>query len=431
VVPTQSAPIILSANAQECAVVKLNTRQPVSITSGGRTLEYTAQAGVAQLVVRTLDHKPQLEVTKGVVQIASPAAGNTISVMSSDDCKTVTSVVTQTSADSVVVVKTDTTAALYVDSGRVNYQGPGQSAPVPVYQGENIRLDIGGNLRQIVLGSRDGAKQVPGDPLPVQLGMDPRTKIPVLEGPLPRLNNAASLLDIVGEEIKLALGDASGHLSYDRLTGVITYMLGNTAYRLIPLGDVLVQRNQFAGGNVTVSASGAYTLASRGIQLTIAGAMGYFSDLQAVVKSSDPNGALNLKPTGAIEVRFSGGRYVVMPGLSASVQENPSPLPGLESDASGYAAFRDHLGTLQTLYPAFLDAEALNTTFRAAAPEAVLINNGDGTVTAGIAGKTFLLRPEYTVINTPTGHESDPYWLDSGMIFFRNSDQSAQGFRLQ
>jgi hypothetical protein len=431
VVTAPTAPIVLNTNAQVNALIKLDTLQPVSFTSGNTTLQYTDKVGAAQLVVRTVDNKPQLEVARGTVQINSPSAGNTISVMSSDDQKTVGSIVTQTDADRVVVAKTETTAAVFVDSGQVKYQGPGLSAPVSIYKGENTQLDARGTLIQISMGSLNGLNQVPGDPLPVQLDKDPGTRIPILEGPLPRFSNAVSLLDIVGDQIKLALGDTSGQLSYDRTTGVITYMLGNTAYRLIALGDVLINLNQFAGTNVAASAGGAYALASRGIQLSLSSALGYFSDLQTLVKASDTNGTLNLKPTGAIEARFAGGRYVVMPGLSASLPGNPSPLPGFESDASGYAVFRDHLGTLQTLYPAFLDVDTLNATFKTVEPTVAVTNNGDGTVTAGIAGKTFLLRPEYTVINTPTGHASDPYWLDNGMIFFRNSDQSAQGFRLQ
>lgn len=431
VVAAPTAPIVLRADAQENTLVKLDTLQPVSFTSGTTTLQYTDQVGAAQLVVRTVDNKPHLEVAKGTVQIVSPAAGNTISVMSSDDQRSVGAIVTQTSADSVVVVKTDTTAAVFVDSGQIKYQGPGQATPVPVYKGENTQLDAGGNLSQISLGSLNGLNQVPGDPLPVQINKDSGTKIPNLEGALPRFNNAVSLLDIVGDQIKSALGDTSGELSYDRATGVVTYMLGNVAYRLIALGDVLVKLNGFSATNVATTAGGAYSLASRGIQMSLSGALSYFSDLQTAVQASDTNGTLNLKPTGAIEARFGGGRYVVMPGVSASLPSNPTPLPGFESDASGYAVFRDHLGTLQTLYPAFLDVDTLHSTFKTAVPTVTLTNNGDGTVTAGVSGQNYTLRPQYNIIDTPAGHTTDPYWQDNELIYFRNSDQSTQGFRTQ
>jgi len=426
-----TAPIVLRADAQENTLVKFDTLQPVSFTSGTTTLQYKDQVGAAEMVIRTVDNKPQLEVSKGTVRITSPSIGNTISVMSSEAQKSVGSIVTQTTADSVVVVKSDTTATVFVDSGKVNYQGPGQATPVPVYQGESTQLDSAGNLNQISLGSLDGVNQVPGDPLPLTLSKDSGTKIPVLEGPLPRFNNAVSLLDIVGDYLKSALGDTSGQLSYDKTTGVVTYMLGNTAYRLIPLGNVLVSLNQFSDTSVTASAGGAYTLASRGIQMTLSGALGYFSDLQTAVKAADSAGTLTLKPTGAIETTFGGGRYVVMPGLSASLPSNPSPLPGFESDSSGYAVFRDHLGTLQTLYPAFLDVDTLSSTLKTAAPTVIFTQKTDGTVTAAVGSQNYSLRPEYPVMSTPTVHSADSYWLDSGLIYFRNSDQSAQGFRIQ
>jgi hypothetical protein len=430
VVTAPTAPIMLNADAQVNAMVRLDTLQPVSFTSGNTTLQYKDQVGAAELVVRTVDNKPQLEVSKGTVQITSTSIKDTISVMSSNDQKSVGSIVTTTNADSVVVVKSETTATVFVDSGQVNYQGPAGTLPVPVYKGESTQLDAAGNLSQISLGSLNGVNQVPGDPLPLQISRDSGTKIPVLEGPLPRLENKFSLLDIIGDQLKGALGDASGQLSYDKTTGVVTYMLGNTAYRLIPLGDVLVKLNQFSDTSVTASAGGAYTLASRGIQLSLSGAVGYFSDLQTAVKSSNAAGSLNLKPTGAIEIRLGSDRYVVMPAASASFPSNPSSIPGFEI-AGGYAVFRDHLGTLQTLYPAFLDVDTLNSVLRTAEPAATITNNADGTVTAGLAGQNYFLRPDYPVISTPTPHAADRYWQDSGLIYFRNSDQSAQGFRVQ
>jgi len=426
-----TAPIVLSATAQQNALVKLDTLQAVSFTSGTTTLQYQDQVGAAELVVRIVGSKPQLEVAKGTVQITSSSIGNTISVMSSDQQETVGSVVTTTNADSVVVVKSETTASVFVYSGQVNYQSPAQATPVPVYQGESTQLDAGGNLNRISLGSLNGVNQVPGDPLPVQISKDSATKIPVLEGPLPRLNNEYSLLDLVGDQIKLLLRDTTGQLRYDRTTGVITYMLGNTAYRLIPLGDVLVKLNQFSDTSTTATAGGAYTLASRGIQMSLSGALGYFSDLQSVVKAADASGTLTLKPTGAIETRFGGGRYVVMPALTASLPANPSLLPGFQSDASGYAVFRDRLGTLQTLYPAFLELDTLYSIFNVAAPTLTLKNNGDGSVTATSTGQSFSLRPDYTIVNTPGARSADSYWTENGMIFFRNGDQSAQGFRAQ
>jgi len=433
VVKDTTAPIVLSTAAPENALVKLDTLAPVSFTSGTTTLQYTDQVGAAQLVIRTVNNQPQLEVAKGTVEISAPAANIQISVVSSAQ-KSVGSIVTQTTADKVVVEKTDTTSAVFVDAGKVNYQGPGTTAPVPVYQGENTQLDTSGALNQLALGSRNGSKQVPGDPLPLTaIPRDTATKVPNLDGNLPRFNNTVTLKDLVKDMIKGLVGDTAGtgQLSYDKTTGVITYVVGSTTYRLIALGDVLVQLNQFSATTASAAAGGAYTLASRGIQMSLSGALGYFSDLQTLVKAADASGTLNLKPTGAIELRANGGHYVVMPGSNASLPSNPTLLPGFQADASGYAVFRDHLGTLQTLYPAFLDVDTLSAAFKVAAPTIVLTNKADGTVTAVLGAQNYTLRPEYIVVDQPAGHASDAYWLESGLIYLHNADKSAQGFRAQ
>lgn len=426
-----NAPIELSSSAQEKALIKLETLAPVSFKSGDTTLQYTDQAGSAQLVVRTVDNKPQLEVAKGTVQIESGSAKTKISVMSSDDNQTVGAITTQTTADKVIIVKSETIASVFVGSGEVKYQGPGQTAAVSVFKGEGTHVDSGGNVTQVFLGSVNGLSQVPGDPLTVKIEKASATKIPVLEGPLPRFNNTVSLLDIIGDQIKIWVGNPNGQVSYDRTTGVITYMLGNKAYRYIALGDVQVKLNQFSGTSASASAGGAFTLASRGIQLSLSGALGYFSDLQTALKAADPKGSLNLKPTGAIEARLGGGRYGIMPGQSATLPTNPNSLPGFESDASGYAVFRDHLGTLQTLYPAFLDEDTLNATFKQALPAIVMASKGDGTVGATLGGQSYILRPQYSVIEPVVGHAADPYWFDSGLIFLHNADKSAQGISVQ
>jgi len=433
VVTKTTTPIVLSSAAPENALVKLQTLDPVSFTSGTTTLQYTDQVGAAQLVIRTVNNQPQLEVAKGTVEISAPASGITISVVSSNQ-KSVGSIVTQTTADKVVVDKTDTTSAVFVDAGKVNYQGPGQTTAVPVYQGENTQLDTSGTLNQLALGSLGGKKQVPGDPLPLTTTpKDTATKVPNLEGNLPRFNNTITLQDIVREMIKDLVKDTTGlgKLSYDKSTGVITYAVGTTTYRLIALGDVLVQLNQFAATTAAATAGGAYTLASRGIQMSLSGALGYFSDLQTLVKAADANGTLNLKPTGAIELRVGAGHYVVMPGSGASLPNNPTLLPGFEADPSGYAVFRDHLGTLQTLYPAFLDVDTLSSTFKSAAPTIVMTNKPDGTVTAVLAGQNYTIRPEYVVVDQPVGHAAEAYWLDSGMFYLRNANLSAQAFRVR
>ncbi|OFZ86629.1 MAG: hypothetical protein A2V78_03045 [Betaproteobacteria bacterium RBG_16_64_18] len=399
------------------------------LSTAGATQQITDVSGESQFLTTKIGGVTQVELVKGQIQVAADRSGTAVPVTSSN-LQSTGALVTSVDSTTVGVVKDETKATIFIDSGKVGYAA-GNKPSVAVYQGENGTIDPGGNLTQVALGSQNGEKQVPGDPLPVVIPKDSDTKVPNLQGTLPRLNNTVSLLDLVGDAIKEAVGNASGQLSYDNTTGVITYTFGETTLRLTALGDVLVQLDQFAAATVSATAGGAYSLASRGIQMSLSGALGYFADLQSVVKAADSNGQLSLKPSGAIEIRVGGVRYVAMPGLIANLPSNPNPVPGFETDARGYFVFRDRLGALQTLYPTFLDTASLNLAFATLDPSLSLTNNGNGTVTARVTGQSFTLLPDYAIIEQPLGHESDPYWAVNGTIYFHNSDQSAQGFRLQ
>ena len=423
--------VALKTDAPVNVEIKLPTGRPVIFSSNGTTQQITDVSGRSQFLTTRQGGITQIELVKGQIQVDADKSGTAVPVTSSSSQST-GALVTSEDKTSVAVVKDETSARVFIDTGKAGYAA-GSSPSVTLYQGENGAVDPGGKLTEVVLGSNNGEKQVPGDPLAVTIPKDADTKLPNLEGTLARLENTVTLLDIVGDAIKELAGDTSGQLNYDKTTGVVTYVLGQTTYRLSALGDVRIQLDQFAASSLTATAGGALSLASRGIQMSLAGALSYFSDLQSQVLALDANGKLSLKSTGAVEARMFGGRFVVMPGTTASLPGNPTTLPGFETDASGYAVFRDRLGTLQTLYPTFLDSNSLNVTFAPLDPSLSLTNNGDGTVTAVLPGLglTVTLLPEYTVIAQPPGHDSDPYWEDKGVFFFHNSDQSAQGFRLR
>jgi len=422
-------PYVLSPMATENALVRLPVK-PVSITADKTTLTYTDRQGDSQLMVRTVDGKPTLEVAKGVVAIASTTPGNIIPVVSVD-LKSVGTVTTSTGSDSVVVVKTDKSAVVFVDSGKVDYKGAAQDAKgITVYSGENARLDpADGQLNRITLGSRDGRNQVPGDALPQQPGYAANTKVPKLDGKLPRFDNSVSLLDILHDAIREVLGDTTGRISYD--SGVVTYVIGDHGYRLIPLGEIQVLLNRLSAANVTATAGGAFNLASRGIQISLSGALGYFSDLDQVVKSVDANGAITLTAGGTLDMKLGGRRYAGIPGMAASLPAIPTPLPGFETGSGGLSVFRDHLGVLQTLYPAFLDVDSVIAVLRSIDIAASLLNNGNGTLTARISGKTYTFSPKYQVTADPNNHLAAAWWVEGNLFFIRNSDNSVQGFGLQ
>ena len=426
-------PIVISQTAPENALVKLPPNQPVAITAGQTTLTYTDKQGGAQLLIRPIDGQPHIEVASGVVAITSTVPGNVIPVISVN-LKSVGTVTTATDTDSVVVVKSDKSAVVFVDTGIVTYKGTDQAAPgVTVYNGENAKLDNAtGQLSQITLGSHNGENQVPGDPLPPQQGYAADTVVPGnLDANLSRFKKTVSVLDILRDAIEQVLGDASGSISYDKTTGVVTYILGgNHGYRLIPLGEILVQLNQLTAASVSATASGAYNLVSQGIQMTLSGTVGYFNDLNQAVKALDSNGGVTLKPSGTLEMSLSGNRYAGIPGLAASLPAQPTPIPGFEMEG-GVVVFRDHFGVIQTIYPAFLEADSVTAILKAIDPAANLTNNGNGTLAASVSGQAFTFSPEYRLTTDAASHPSQTWWMDGNLIYIRYGDSSVQGFKLQ
>lgn len=428
-----ATPYLVSQSAPDNALILLPPNQPVSITADGVTLTYIDKSGNSQLMVRNLDGHPKLEVGYGNVEIRSSKKGNIIPVVSDNKHKLVAVLVTASDGDNVTIVRKGAQARVYVDNGTVEYQGTGQDQAIPVYEGENGQIDDVGKLTQLVLGSPDGSKQVPGDPLPIPDVLAPETRVPNLYGKLLRFEKKISLLDIIKEAFQEALGNVEGDLYYDKSTGVITYLVGRTGYRVIPLGDVVVFLNQLSAASVSASSTGAFSLASRGIQMTLSGAVGYFSDLQQALKGIDANARVTLRPNGVLTINTGGNHYSAMPGMAASLPENPTPLPGFESDANGLMIFRDHLGAVQTLFPAFYDLERLNTVvsvmigFQGSSVTA----NGNGTVTLDQAGKSYTLAPDYPLRATPEHHLSKLWWTEGDLFYLHNADNTAQAFRVR
>lgn len=307
-------------------------------------------------------------------------------------------------------------------------QSPGSTL---LYAGENLRLDAAGAILGVTLGTWQGRLQLPGDPLPAQSWHEAQTRIPRLGGGLPRFGGATTLLDILRDALAELLGTQLGQQGYDSGSGVITYSLNGQHYRLIPLGEVSLLVNQLTSSSLGGTAGGVFELASRGIQISLAGSVGYFTDLQATLKNIDANATMTLNPGGVLEIHLNGGRYAALPGIAVTLPATPTPIPGFEIGPTGLAAFRDHLGAIQTLYPAFIDTATLVSVASGLDPAATLGSLGTGWVDLATQGVTLRLQPDYAVIPLPAGRENDAWWQENGHFYLRNADQSAQGFGVQ
>lgn len=427
-----ATPYVISRYAPDNSLILLPPNQPVGITTDGVTLTYIDKSGKSQLMVRNLDGHPKLEVGYGNVEIRSNKAGNTIPVISDSKHKLVAVIVTTGDGDGITIVRKDSQAGVFVENGKVEYQGTGQDQPIPIFEGENGKVDASGKLTQLALGSSDGSKQVPGDPLPILEGLAPGTLVPNLYGKLLRFEKKISLLDIIKQAFQEVLGNVEGELYYDKSTGVITYLVGTTGYRVIPLGNVIVLLNQLSAASVSATATGSFSLASQGVQMTLSSAVGYFSDLQQALKAIDAGAKVMLKPNGVLELNTGGNRFAAIPGMAASLPENPIPVPGFETDANGLMVFRDHLGATQPLFPAFYDIDRLNAvvqlTLQLQGSSSSI--NGNGTVTLSKPGQSYTLIPDYAILATPGNHLSELWWTEGERFFLQNTDSTAQGFKV-
>ena len=312
-----------------------------------------------------------------------------------------------------------------------------------IYSGETASFSRQGNLRQIRLGSLKGDQSLAGDPLPLgYLAQD--TRVPNLNGNVSRLQGA-TLLSAVKASLDAGLGGA-GNISFDASRGLVTYTLADKTYRFVPLGRVLidlptpavksaarsrgtVRLNRFAASNAASAAGGAFNLAAQGIQLTMAGSLGYFADLDNAVKSYDPSGTLRLQAEGVIRITLGGADYAVMPA-SEVTQSNVVNAPAILFTGPSGLAFRDRDGAVQTLYAAPGDISALLVTVRQFDPKATVATQPDGTVQVALQGNNYNFKPSMKLSSPPPGKGNLNLWQENNSFFLRYPDNKVQSFKL-
>jgi hypothetical protein len=217
---------------------------------------------------------------------------------------------------------------------------------------------------------------------------------------------------------------------------VVTYTAGGKTYHFLPLGSPVVQlggtiaENRFAAASAAAAASGAFTLASQGIELTLAGTFGYFSDLNTSLKTLDPAASIQIRSSGAIQMKIQGADYVCAPGSNASGGGATGQTLSFQTDANGLFAFVDRTGASQTLYPVFADIAVVDQTVKALDGSGEVANNGSGSTTVSMGGVSYILKPEYLLETAPDSHSSDLWWADGAKLYLRYNDGTAQSFTI-
>lgn len=341
----------------------------------------------------------------------------------------------------------------WVKEGNANIQQIGSSGTVrkrnafaaanTVYSGETASFSRKGDLRQIRLGSLKGDQNIPGDPLSLgYLAHD--AKVPNLNGNISRLQGA-SLLSLVKASLDASFA-GNGSIAFDESRGLVTYTLGTKTYRFVPLGSALIdlpaptvkvaarsrnkaRLNRFAATSAGSTAAGAFNLAAQGIQLTMAGTLGYFADLEKALKGIDPAGTLQLQAEGVIRIGMGGADYVVIPASEVTQTATKNAPTFLFSGPSGLA-FRDRDGGIQTLFAAPADISALLIAARQFDPKATVATQPDGSVQVALQGNNFQLKPSLKLSAPPADKAHLNLWQENNSIFLRYPDGKVQGFGL-
>ncbi len=290
-----------------------------------------------------------------------------------------------------------------------------------LYAGENVELDAAGKAGQVRLGSPSGAAAALGDAIVTvsRAGLSIKATIPNLKGRAARVSSSQDYLELLPE----LLGAGFSSLGQDG-DGVVRINHAGGTLHLLPVGRLLVDTGRADG--VTLTAPGHAEVVKSGVVASFAATVSDAALFAAQLTTLDPKAGLTVKETGSLLARFRDTDYLFQPDWNVS--RRSAGTSGFMSGETGWLAFRDAAGNLQTLYPRFADLARLGEIARGVDPAARVAANGDGTAEALFQGKRYTLQPDYALGTPPAAHAGQLWWAEDGKVFLRNGDGSAQGF---
>lgn len=436
-----AAKIVAVLKANPPAGTIIETVAGASVTTADGKLTLTDLLGGSSLSFAASGHDTIPLIAQGRFNIKAGAGGHAFALEGSAGNSLITTTGEQ---DSLIVERSDSQTAAYVEAGAVKLDypglasagGPATAASIDVLGGETAEIDNAGLLSRLRIGSLSGDRGLPGDPLSLpKVASD--VAVPRLNGSVPRLGGADPLLTVVQQGLNARFDVSASQIAYDQGNGVVSYVAAGKTYRFLPLGSPTVQLdtlaagrgNRFAADSAANTADGAFSLASQGIELTLASALGYFTDLDQALKAADPNANIQLRDGGVLQLNLAGVGYITTPAAQTAASGQPAT-PSFLVDASGYYAFQDSTGAVQLLYPAFADAQAVDLTVKAVDPNGSVTAGGNGTASMVLQGSSQTLKPDYQLIALPPAHSEELVWQEGALQYIRYTDDTAQGFTI-
>ncbi|MBI5936822.1 MAG: fibronectin type III domain-containing protein [Betaproteobacteria bacterium] len=297
-----------------------------------------------------------------------------------------------------------------------------------VYAGETVEFDSAGKATAY-LGTRTGdSATLAGDNvLAAASGLKAEGVIPRLGATTPRLGET-KLDDAVFAAVNKAIG---GNIPTPQQSaeGVMSFKLGSDTLVTIPNGRVTIDTARADG--LTVTTAGVVEVASGGYVTRLTPSVSSPNDFAGKLAQALPGSNTVLQSSGSYRVTTADGHiYVGRPVWTLGTVKTGASSFG--ATANGNVLFSSG-AVSQVLVPDFGNYATLEGTFRTELndPGMTVRPNLDGTATATVLGKPYMLLPSWEEIKPADWATRPAWWTDKGLIYIKYPNGTAQGFTVQ
>ncbi|MHB9119156.1 MAG: beta strand repeat-containing protein, partial [Burkholderiales bacterium] len=296
-----------------------------------------------------------------------------------------------------------------------------------MWAGETADFDSNGQVSAAYLGSHQGDTPAVGDNMLKGSGsFKVDSLIPRLGGKVLRLGGAdlnASLFSVMGKAFGTTIPAPQQNAD-----GTLVFTIGGKTYSTLPSGRVWIDTSQPDG--VAVGPEGVMLLASGGYVMMLVPSVTEPTQFAGKLAAALPVSTTYLRWNGTYLVTTAdGSTYVARPAWT--IAPTQASIPAFSS-ASQDIVYNDGLNS-QTLVPDFGDYNSLENTFRTEFndPSLTVLPKMDGTAVLTTKGKTYLLVPNWQLIQPADLASRPAWWVDNGVIYIKNANNTAQGFTVK
>lgn len=425
---TGATPVTLQVGAQTLTVQSGQANSSISFTmldQGGVSTPVLAVAGSVQVSSNT-GNQPLLAIAGSVLRSGSGQAGQPYTT--------------------TIVASTNSAAnGVQVSSGYIvlpanafgTDAGVGESV---VWAGESADFDAGGKLVSAYLGSHDGLGDMVGNALGNAVGAAALAGkgaatsyrssvfVPRLAGSPLRLAGARLDASIFSVLNKAADSRSQPTMPEQSSQGVWMIALAGERFSILPSQRIRVDSRRADG--LTLTADGKLEVATAGLVTTFIATPGDPQAFAAELAASLPLASCEQRANGSWLITANDGNsYVARPQWGQ--RATTFAASGFSSMADGSIRYHNK-GLEQLLLPDFHDYASVASSLRTALkdPQLAIQQQGDGSVQVTTNGAVYRLAPQWQLLNHAAVSGKPDWWVEQGIVYLKNADGSAQGFRV-